>query len=105
RTFFKMIREAVQHPVKKILIDGRGIKGKPEMIERFYFGEYAALTVINYYVDSSLSPTFAFVFREPMVDPARFGETVMVNRGMDVRVFDDIEQARTWLGIAPTKSK
>jgi len=103
RTFVEMIREAVQHKVKKILVDGRNIKGKPELIERFYFGEFAALTVISHYVESGCSPTFAFVLREPTLDPGRFGETVMVNRGMQVKVFDNVEEARTWLGIAPTK--
>jgi hypothetical protein len=103
RTFIEMIREAVQHKVKKILIDGRDIDGRPEFIERFYFGQFAALTVISHYIERSRTPTFAYVLREPMLDPERFGETVMVNRGMQVRAFDNVAEARTWLGITPAE--
>jgi hypothetical protein len=36
-----------------------------------------------------------------MLDPARFGETVAVNRGMLVRTFENPEDALGWLDIAP----
>lgn len=39
----------------------------------------------------------AFVGREPFLDPERFGETVAVNRGLNVRVFTDEVAALTWL--------
>jgi len=101
-TFVETIREAVRRQATKILIDGRTIEGEPEVIERFYFGEFAARTVLDYYFEKSSwrVPTFAFVLKEPTLHPKRFGETVMLNRGMQVKVFDKVEQARLWLGIA-----
>jgi len=44
-------------------------------------------------------PRFAYVLVEPLLDPNRFGETAAVNRGMQVRAFDDMKQAEWWLGI------
>jgi len=56
-----------------------------ELMERFYYGEFAARTVMYYFVDSLRSPLFAYVLKEPVLDLRRFGETVAVNRGMQVR--------------------
>ena len=39
----------------------------------------------------------AFVGKEPMVDPERFAETVVVNRGGLLAVFTDISDAKKWL--------
>ncbi len=36
-----------------------------------------------------------------MLDPQRFGETVAVNRGMRIKVFDNPEEAFAWLDLAP----
>jgi hypothetical protein len=35
-----------------------------------------------------------------VLDPKRLGETVAVNRGMNIKVFDNPEDARRWLGIS-----
>ena len=42
---------------------------------------------------------FAYVLKEPVLDPKKFGETVAVNRGMLIRVFDNPEEALQWLEI------
>lgn len=33
-------------------------------------------------------------------DPRRFGESVEVNRGMNVKAFEDLDAARRWLALA-----
>jgi hypothetical protein len=40
---------------------------------------------------------FAYVLREPVRDPDRFGENIAVKRGMDVKVFKDTRAAIQWL--------
>ena len=40
---------------------------------------------------------FAVVGNEPMIDPKRFAETVGKNRGANVRVFTDIDEAVDWI--------
>jgi hypothetical protein len=37
------------------------------------------------------------VGREPIVDKERFGETVAINRGTNVRVFTEMSEGLTWI--------
>jgi hypothetical protein len=102
RTFLEMLDALARHDVKKVLFDGRGITGKPALIERFYYGEFVAQAV-NKFADRGVprGTKFAYVLKEPVLDKKRFGETVAVNRGMVVKTFDNMEGALKWLGIAP----
>jgi hypothetical protein len=100
RTFVEMISTAMQHRVAKVFFDGRAIEGNPHFMERFYYGEFAAQTVKRVYAHDR-APRFAYVLKEPLLDPRRLGEMVALGRGMDVMAFDNVEQARAWLGIAP----
>ena len=36
---------------------------------------------------------------QPFVDPGRFGETVALNRGANVKVSERLDEARAWLGV------
>lgn len=42
---------------------------------------------------------FAYVIHEPLRDPGRYGETVAVNRGMNVKTFETPEEALEWLRL------
>ena len=44
-----------------------------------------------------IAPRFAYVMHEPLRDPTRLGETVAVNRGMNVKTFETPEDAIEWL--------
>src|SRR5215831_16711056 len=98
RTFLEMMEAVALHKTEQVLIDGRTIKGNPRTMERFYYGEFAATTVADYR-ERGMSPAtrFAYVLKEPVLDPDRFGETVAVNRWMRLRVFDNLEEALEWL--------
>src|SRR5436190_19059931 len=101
RTFLQTLEASARHACNKVLFDGRRLTGHPEMMERFYYGEFAAETVINLDVPGVSAVTqFAYVLKEPVLDPKRFGETVAKNRGMNVKSFDNLEDAFGWLGIA-----
>jgi hypothetical protein len=102
RGFLEMLESVAVAKPTKVLFDGRMLIGEPETIERFYYGEFAALSVASF-ASRGVSPAtrFAYVLEEPMLDPDRFGETVAVNRGMIVRAFDNLEAARAWLAAAP----
>ena len=104
RTFLELIEAVALHKAKKVFFDGRKLIGKPEIMERFYYGEFAARAVWDF-AERGVSPAtrFAYVLKEPVLDPGRFGETVAVNRGMAVRAFDNPEEALQWLGIATAK--
>ena len=99
RTFLEMLEAAAQHKSQKVLFDGRKLTGKPELIERFYYGSFAARAVADFRGGVLRFTIFAYVLKEPVLDPRRFGETVAVNRGMSVKVFDNLEDAVKWLGV------
>lgn len=97
-----MLEAVAQRGVNKVLFDGRSLAGSPTIMERFYYGEFAAQAVANYTARGVPRATrFAYVLVVPMRDPARFGETVAVNRGMLVRTFGNPQDAFQWLDIAP----
>lgn len=100
-TFHEILLAIVEHKLKKVLVDGRHVIGNPEPLERFFYGRYVADAVAQTVNRTKIEvPRFAYVLQEPVLDPNKFGETVAVNRGMRVKVFNDMKQAEWWLGIA-----
>ena len=71
QAFLEMLEAVAQHKAEKILFDAREVKGRPEDLERFYYGEFAARETHR--------------------------ETVAVNRGMNVKTFETPEDAIEWL--------
>ena len=97
RAFLELLEAIAQYQAAKILFDGRNVKGKPGDMERFYYGEFAATETHRIVVEHNIHPRFAYVIHEPLRDPARFGETVAVNRGMILKVFETLQDATEWL--------
>lgn len=100
RTFLDVLHVIEELRLSKVLFDGRQISGNPTIIERFYYGEFVAdevgrLLERNW---AGPPPQFAYVLGEPILDPLRLGETVAVSRGMQVRAFENREEAIVWLG-------
>lgn len=99
RAFLEILDAAARHRAGKVLVDGRELKGKPNFIQRFLFARFAAHAVASRPERGApRTSQFAYLLREPMFEPQRFGETVAVNRGMWVRSFDDPDDALEWLG-------
>jgi hypothetical protein len=102
RTFLEMLEAVALHKVRKVLFDGRGLVGDPMTMERFYYGEFAARAIAEFFRRGNMRSTqFGYVLKEPLLDPERFGENVAVNRGMFVKAFDNLPDALGWLGILP----
>lgn len=99
-TFLDLLDTLVEHNLKKVLVDGRQLLGHPEMLERFYYGVFAA-DAVSRTVNRVKCPVpiFAYVLVEPVLDPSKFGETVAVNRGMKIKTFDNLQHAKWWLGL------
>jgi hypothetical protein len=95
--FLELLDEAVQKGASKVLIDGRQMTGNPTAFERFLYGTFVALATIDVLHHFNVKLKFAYVIFQPLRDPERLGETVAVNRGMDVKTFEDENEARVWL--------
>ena len=101
RSFLEVTKVIDKHQSEKVIFDGRGVFGNVKAAERFYYGELVALTLRKPQPDGGYhaGPQIAYVLVEPVLDPARLGETVAVNRGANVKMFDDYEEAIQWLGV------
>jgi hypothetical protein len=106
RAFLEMLEAVAQYQAEKVLFDGRNLKGEPAGIERFYYGYFAATETINLIGMKRMhqAPQFAYVIHEPLRDPQRYGETVAVNRGMNVKTFETPEEAFEWLERPPANN-
>ena len=99
RTFLELLEVVKETRAANVLFDGRELVGNPIIVERFYYGEFAA-NLVQELIDNGWKgkqPQFAYVLHEPLLDPLRLGETVAVNRGMNVRAFTNHKEAIQWL--------
>src|SRR5215510_10252072 len=97
RAFLEMLEAVVQYQATKVLLDGRTLKGNPEYVERFYYGEFAANETRRLVLEHGIYPRFAYVIAAALRHPARLGELVATNRGMSVKTFETPEEALEWL--------
>jgi hypothetical protein len=74
---------------KAVLIDIREIEGTLSIMERYSMGSLVA--------DILQGLRVALVGKEPLIDRDRFGENVAINRGAEIRIFTDPDQAVAWL--------
>ncbi len=77
-------------PARAMLLDLREITGaRMSDMDRYDVGVMAAR--------ESVGAPIALVGSEALVDARRFGEVVARNRGLNVRVFTDMDEATAWL--------
>jgi hypothetical protein len=94
----KVLTEVAREQYARVLLDARGVKGAPSILERFQFATLFAANYLKARAQGSIpSCRFALLGEEPMVDPKRFGEKVANNRGLSVRVFLSESEAIEWL--------
>ena len=103
RTFLEILGTSERLGIDKILIDGAQVTGNINIIQRFFYGEFVAQTTLDLRMRSNHYPQLAYVLKEPVLDPNRFGETVAVNRGAFCKAFDNIHEALAWLKAPLTK--
>ena len=85
----------------RLLIDASGVTGAPTQDERYMLGLFMAA---EQRILASKTPPIevqvAVYGRQPLIDPERFGETVAVNRGANVKVSERMDEALAWLGVS-----
>jgi hypothetical protein len=99
RVFLEILEALRETDTSKVLVDGRSVTGEPSVADRFYYGEFMAISVQKL-VESGWvgeNPCFAFVLHEPVLDPLRLGETVAINRGVNIKAFQNKHEACRWL--------
>ena len=102
QAFLELHGSVVQYKAEKILFDVRNVKGTPTDMERFCYGDFVARATHRIVREHGIVPRVAYLAHVPLRDPERFGETVAVNRGMDVKTFETPGEAFAWLALTPT---
>jgi hypothetical protein len=97
KLFTQLLEKVVSKKLTKLFVDVCQVHGKITMLERFYFGEFAALEAIRFKGLGLSKIAIAFYGIEPIIDPDRFGEIVARNRGLNVIVTTETEEATQFL--------
>ena len=92
-----ILSECVKNKKSRILFDERKVKGNMSTFERYNLSIFF----------SNLSREHPFTFKvkiavvgfQPLIYPDRFGETVALNRGINIKVTNDIDEAINWLQV------
>jgi hypothetical protein len=80
----------------------RGVEGEMSKLDRYTLSVKAAKKYFLAIISDKVRPCrFAIVGNIPLVDPDKFEEVVATNRGLDLKVFTDIQKAYVWLGVDP----
>ena len=85
-----MVTAAKKEDCKKILLDCRPMDGEIGVLERFETGRYGALTIPRTF-------KIALLARKDQVSPEKFFQTVARNRGVNLTVFTENDEALGWL--------
>lgn len=85
-----VIQAGIEKGCTKVLCDERNLEYALETIDTYEYAKFVA----------EMAPKVgkvAIVFNPQCSEEAKFWETVAVNRGVQVAMFRDMEQARRWL--------
>jgi hypothetical protein len=99
------IRDAcITNQQPNILIDCSRLQGLMSTSDRFSFAEFFAHLFKERITElQNKAIRIACIASEPLVDSQKFGENVVVNRGLDFKVFPMLDHGLSWLGISPGK--
>jgi len=93
------LEKLVDNKLSKLFFDVYKVKGKVTTLDRYHFGEYAALESLKYTGKGLLKIAVSFYGIEPIIDPERFGELVARNRGLNIKVTTDKDESFQFLGV------
>lgn len=92
--FLEALAAAERDEKPKVLIDAFGVSGDLTTMDRYEAGRaWAKLNNSGPFTFTA----FAIAGKSPLIDPSHFGETVARNRGMNARVFNDLDEAVAWI--------
>ncbi len=98
-TMFKeALTASFEKNMPKILIDYRKITGPLSGIDRFRYAEETTKYWREFIRSEKIkTPRIAYLGKQPIVDPERFGDLVAKNRGaFNFKTFEDISKAKEW---------
>ena len=97
--FLEMLAAMEKYANPVGLVDALNVTGEIQIVERFDIALFFAeeMRKFNLAHKELGILRIAFVMKPPILDPERFGETVAINRGANVKACETIEEAMPWL--------
>jgi len=99
RSFPRILDACLAHNRCRVLVDFRQMRTPhpfPAM-DVYEYGTAVARSVVEYRDKGLAGFRLVFFGMETQVDPNRFGETVIQNRGANVKSMTDLDEALAWL--------
>ena len=90
---------ANQTGINKVLCDAKNVYGSISPTARLSFSLFLAKENIGRLITRNKVVKVAFLAKPELIDPGRIGATILRNRGMNVLVTSDRQEAVKWLGI------
>ena len=97
RLFLTLLEAVAQAHAERVLLDGRGVTGVPRAMERYLYGAFVAAATARLPEGDGHAPKFAYVLTYPVMHPGKLGENTARRRGMNVKTFDNEDDALKWL--------
>jgi hypothetical protein len=86
----KAVAEAVKaRPVRAVLVDLRGLTAGLTFMDRYQLGSLAGRYLAGIPLGTLMEPS--------QIDPSGLGKLVAANRGVNLEIFTDLEEATRWL--------
>lgn len=98
RILMSFVKTYSTSPIYKLLCDMRTVTGsniEDGLMPRFQYGALIAKLLPRRY-------KLVLLMTERQIDKQRFGENVIANRGVQVKVTTDLNEALAWLEIGTT---
>jgi len=99
KMFTDALEILVDKKLSKLFFDVYEVKGTVTTMDRYYFGEFAALESLKHLGKGLKRITVSFYGIEPIIDPNRFAELVARNLGLNIKVTTDKNEAFQFLGV------
>ena len=99
RLALEAINMADEAGINKIFCNAEHLNVKISLLDRFTFGVFLAGKNMERMLTRKQSLKVAFFANPALIDPGKIGATVARNRGLDVIVTSDKQEALNWLGV------
>lgn len=93
KMFTESLEKLMETNLSKVFFNVCKVKGKITTMNRYELAEYAAIEAINFTLKGLSKLAIAFYGVEPIIDPERFGELVARNRGLNIKVLTNKQEA------------
>jgi hypothetical protein len=98
-TFLEILKAMDIYKADKVLVDCLQVRGAPSTMERFSYAKFGSDELWKLLLAKNLEEVqLAYVGTDPLMDKDHFGQTVATNRGVNVKTFDNVAAAISWLG-------